>query len=127
MKKLVTIGIILVIAVLTNPDRQKHIEAIKDIFSEKLSETMANEVASSSSNLEAAGTALGMTLGLAFIDKFLENVVQNQNYIFFSLTEVRFGGKSRIIGFGAFGNVWIVDDVKNLLNDISTEKTSLPR
>ena len=50
-----------------------------------------------------AGKGIGMALAQNIIDKAIER----DNFLFFSLTKIRFGDKSEQIGFGFFGKVWI--------------------
>ena len=107
MRVLIVVIVILGIAVFTNPSKKDHIEAVKDLLAEKINESMINSITDSKNNFEAAGAALGATLGMSFLNNFLDNMVFRKNYIVFSLTEIRLGGQSKIIGIGAFGSVWI--------------------
>ena len=106
MKSLVIIGILLIIAAVTNPSREAHIAEINRKIVSKPMDSAIDGI-KGSSNLELAGTAIGFALGMKAIDAILETVVSVDNLVLVSLTRVTYQGNSRIIGFGAFGNVWI--------------------
>ncbi|HEY0653529.1 MAG TPA: DUF4359 domain-containing protein [Chryseosolibacter sp.] len=113
---LIIVVILLGAALLTNPSKSDHTQAVKDMIAEKLNNAMVDGISTSKNTWEAAGSVIGMSLGMGFVNTFLENMVFRKNYLLFSLTEIRFQGKSRTIGVGAFGNVWILDDAKDRFN-----------
>mgnify|MGYP003605125588 CR=1 FL=1 len=116
------IAIIVLIAVFTNPNAQTHREAVKVVFNENLQKEQAKNALENNSEFEKAGANLGMMLGSVFIDKMIENIVTSDNYVLFSLTKVSWEGKSKIIGYGLFGNVFISDEANKALKNDSNEE-----
>lgn len=113
MKTLIFLGIVIILAAITNPQKEDHIGAVKQLYSNSVNKEIVKGF-DSKNKWEAAGTAIGYTLGMNLIDKIAESIITSRSFIIFSLTEVSFNGQSRIIGLGAFGNVWIFGDVKML-------------
>lgn len=68
--------------------------------------------------LGKAGTEIGLMLGKEIVNKFVEELVERKNFLFFSLTTVEYQGDEKIIGLGIFGNVFISDDVERGLEDM---------
>ena len=110
---LVFIGII---AVLTNPNKENHKEAIKDKFSQHLQNTMKESLGNTDTGIEQAGQALGLVIGTALADTFIDKLISSDNYLFFSTTKLNWEGKSKIIGIGAFGNVFISKQLNEKLS-----------
>jgi hypothetical protein len=54
---------------------------------------------------EKVGQAIGVALGQGIVEK----AVSRKNYLLFSITTISFKDKSKDIGFGMFGNVWITN------------------
>lgn len=67
---------------------------------------------SKGSNLQKAATAIGMTFGMKAFKTVLESIISVDNYVVLSLTRATFQGESRIIGIGAFGNVFMVKGIE---------------
>ena len=55
------------------------------------------------------GVVLGSVIGGSIVEEMVDNLVTTDNYIVFSTTNVNVKGKNKIIGFGAFGNVFLSD------------------
>ena len=102
---LLVIGIILVIAAITNPDADEHREKIKQMLVENtgITDSLIDGMESDNS-WESAGSALGYALGMAFIDKILDNALYIDNYVFFSISKVKIEGEERKVAIGLFGN-----------------------
>jgi len=83
------IVVLLAIAVITNPNEEKHRQAV---------------ISNLSRNYDISGMGL---LGLSLITQF---DVQVDNYVFLSFT--RLGESVYNVGVGAFGNVWIYGDIR---------------
>ena len=109
---LVAVAAIAIIAAITNPKKEDHRDVLKRLITSKVIDNSADE-SSSQTNLEVAGSAIAMTLGMKAIDVMLESIVSVDSYVFFSLTRVTYQGDSRIIGIGAFDNVWISSKVRD--------------
>src|SRR5690349_13448008 len=112
MKILIAVGIILIIAAITNPKKEEHVDAVKKVVMSKAMDSAMDEISSQKSDWGVAGGALGMTLGVKAIEAMLETVISVDNYVVLSLTRATFQGKTKIIGVGAFGNVFLASAIK---------------
>lgn len=56
-------------------------------------------------------SSIGYMVGAALIKPMVEMCVTSKNYILFSLTKFTYDGKTRTVGIGAFGNVWIFSEI----------------
>ncbi len=107
--------LILLVAVFTNPNLDRHKEVVKaEIHAYMQKNISADNLTDSDS--EASEQLLGTVLGGALIDRIIDSVVSTDNYLFFSTTKVTWEGRSRIVGFGIFGNVYITNKVKEALS-----------
>jgi hypothetical protein len=106
MKTLITVGIVVVIAAITNPGKQAHVDAVKEFLLESANEKMMTEL-DGANKWETVGAALGYTLGVNVIDKMAGSFVRSRNFVIFSTTVVTYKGESKTIGIGGFGNVWL--------------------
>lgn len=84
----VLLGVIVVIAVLTNPTSDQHAAAFMTFMLHQTSEEITD------TNTSVKPLADGLS-------------VSSKNYWLFSLTTLKQNQESKDIGFGAFGNVWI--------------------
>jgi hypothetical protein len=100
---LAIIAVILIIAALTNPNTQRHKEAVK----EKLTAYVDEKVKDDSSGL-------GALFGTALISRAVDSLVSSDNYLFFSLTKVSYQERSKVVGMGVFGNVILFGNVDDL-------------
>jgi hypothetical protein len=107
----------LLIAVLTNPNRERHKEVVKSKLNVIMQKAMKDGLKNSDSGAEQLGSALGLMLGGALLDRMIETMVSTDNYVFFSTTKLTWEGKSKLIGIGAFGNVFISDKIDEALKD----------
>ncbi|MFC6998028.1 DUF4359 domain-containing protein [Rufibacter roseus] len=113
-KVLLLIGIVLVLFAATNPSIETHKAEVKQMLTQKMNlEEIATETAESEDTFEQVGNAIGTTLGLAFVDKMIDNAISTDSYVLFSLTKATWEGKEKVIGYGLLGNVFIFDEVKN--------------
>ena len=108
------IGFVVMIAVITNPNEDKHKSAVKSkLVASKMSENITDKSNDTgNSNNDAVirlGTVLGLALGSSVVEELVNSLVSTDNYLVFSITKVVLNGKSKIIGFGVFGNVFISD------------------
>ena len=114
---LIITGFIILALMATNPSIEDHREGVKKIYKEKLEKINKQE----NGNLGAQiGTGIASLIGDGFIDK----IVSRDNYLLFSLTKVSLGDKSKNIGVGILGNVFIkdYDDIKESLSGNDSEK-----
>ena len=103
---------ILLIAILTNPSQEEHKEKVKETFTTYYQKSLED----SHVYTEDSFASLGSLLGESFIKQIIENAVNRDNYIFFSLTKVTFKGEEKIIGYGIFGNVFLSKKVEEAFN-----------
>lgn len=114
---LIAIGLILLVAVLTNPNQDRHKEVIKAKFNSYMQKSMSEGLSESDNEWEKAGQALGMMLGGALIDGIISNIVSTDNYVIFSTTKMTWEGKSKVIGVGVFGNVFLTSEIDEALDE----------
>ncbi len=112
---LIIIAIILLVGVLTNPNQERHKEVVKSKLNVILQKAMKDGLKNSDSGAEQLGSALGLMLGGALLDRMIETMVSTDNYVLFSTTKITWEGKSNLIGIGAFGNVFISDKIDEAL------------
>lgn len=110
MKTLIAIGIVAMLAFLTNPNREHHVKAVKGIIvSHVLSTTVGN--ANWQSKVVKEGSILGTPLGTATIRDIADSFVSVDDYVVLSVTRLNNSDQSNVVGVGAFGNVWIGNDL----------------
>jgi hypothetical protein len=114
---LIISGVLLIIGVLTNPTQDRHKEAVKNKLNVLMQKSIKDSMKNSDSGAEQIGSALGLMLGGAILDRMIESMVSSDNYVLFSTTKATWEGKTKIIGVGVFGNVFISDEIDNALKD----------
>lgn len=113
---IVIVSVVILIAILTNPNQDRHKEVIKNKLNSYMQKSMNPEGDESENELEQVGQALGMMIGGTLVENVIDNLVSTDNYILFSTTKINWDGKSRIIGIGAFGNVYITNKLEEALD-----------
>ena len=108
-------GLFLLIAVLTNPNQDRHKEVVKNKLNTIMQKAMKDGLKNSDSGVEQLGSTLGLMLGGALLDRMIETMVSTDNYVLFSTTKITWEGKSKLIGIGVFGNVFISDKIDEAL------------
>jgi hypothetical protein len=122
---LFAIGLIILVAVLTNPNQDRHKEVIRAKFISYMQKSMSEKLSETDNEWKQAGQALGMMLGGAIIDRIISNTLTTDNYVIFSTTKISWAGESKVIGVGAFGNVFLIKELDEILNkDFLLNKTS---
>jgi hypothetical protein len=111
------IGLIILIAVITNPNQDRHEEVIKNKLNSYLQESMNESLNESNNDWEQAGKAIGLMLGGALIDRIIDNLISTDNYVIFSISKVTWDGKTKIIGIGVFGNVFLTRQLNESLDE----------
>ncbi|WP_291097840.1 MULTISPECIES: DUF4359 domain-containing protein [unclassified Flavobacterium] len=111
------ITIIAVIAILTNPNQDRHREVVKSRFNSYILESLKEKNSKTSAQWADAGKTLGNMLGGMFVDQIINNLVSSDNYILFSMTKISWEGKTKTIGFGAFGNVYLIGKIDETLKN----------
>jgi hypothetical protein len=114
---LIIIGVIALIAILTNPNQDRHKEVIKNKISSYMQKSMKESLTNTENEWEQAGQALGIMLGGALIDEIIDNLVSTDNFVLFSTTKINWEGETKVIGIGAFGNVFITSKLDEAMNE----------
>jgi hypothetical protein len=110
---LVAICFIALLAVFTNPKKDRHKEVLKAKLTAHLQRSADTNVEEASVGL---GQAFGVMLGSFVVDQVVNNLVSTGDYILFSTTRITWDGETRTIGIGAFGNVYLSGKVDEALN-----------
>lgn len=110
--------LITIIAVLTNPDRERHKEVIKN----KVNIAMQKSMTRHSGSQASTGQALGMMLGGFFIDNIIDQMISIDNYVLFSTTKVTMDGETHVVGIGIFGNVFVTNEIDEFLENVFSEE-----
>lgn len=100
--------IIFALAFFTNPSPTTHKEKIKEKLNVYLEKGIKNTLGDQNDEWSKLGGIFGTYLGKTALDEMVETTVSSDNYIFFSLTKFSFGGGTNIIGFGVFGNIFLL-------------------
>ena len=114
---LTILGLLFLVAILTNPNQDRHKEAIKNRYMAYLQKAMKSEQSISKNEFEGAGESIGMVLGGAFADQLISNLVSSDNYILFSTTKITWDGKSNVVGVGFLGNVYLSSKLDDSLDE----------
>jgi hypothetical protein len=69
----------------------------------------------------ALGASLGAALGGIIVDKFIDENVVVDDYYLFSITNVRWEGKIKMVGVGIFGKVILHSDINKKLKEALTK------
>jgi hypothetical protein len=105
------------VGVLTNPSQERHKEVVKNKLNVIMQKAINESLKNSDSGAQQIGSALGLMLGGAMLDRMIESMVSTDNYVLFSTTKITWEGKSKLIGIGLFGNVFISDELDQALKD----------
>jgi hypothetical protein len=108
--KLIILGFIFLALWATNPPLEEHKEEVKKMFLKEIEKNINNN----SNN----ATNLAASIGSSIAEKFIDQMVSQDNYIIFSTTRYSIKNKSKIIGLGILGSVFIKDyeEIKSELN-----------
>lgn len=107
---LLAICLFVTITALTNPDRETHKEKVKLKMNEFYEQEMAKED-NSPNNQYSAAKAMGIMFGRSLINNIIDNVVSSSNYILFSTTEITWEGKTKTVGIGILGHVFLSSEI----------------
>lgn len=97
-------ALFILIAFLSNPKVEDHRAALKI----KLTRIVEIELSKKTDNIILFG--LGKSLIDSIMDEGLKNI-SSDNYLFFSVTKFNYTSKSKIIGFGVLGKVFISEKI----------------
>ncbi|WP_264537296.1 DUF4359 domain-containing protein [Flavobacterium sp. N1736] len=116
-KHYVILGITLFIAILalTNPAQEIHKEKVRIKLTEFYETEMAKEDNTATNQFSQAGKSMGMILAKSMINMVIDNAISSSNYILFSTTNVTWEGKTKIIGIGILGNVFLTSQIDDAI------------
>lgn len=104
MKKLLILVLTLVIiagvCVVTCPDKASHSEALKDVLSTALTETISDS--ESDTGLIMLGSMIGTGIGGLVID----NMLKVDNYFVCSIGTMTFEGETKVVSVGVLNHVF---------------------
>lgn len=111
---LILIFLILFIAILTNPNKEFHKSNIKlRVYKELNIDTLQKE----SNNIFDMLKDISNSFGKSMVDNTVDNLLQVDNYYVFSFTKVDYQGQSKIIGIGAFNQIFLFVNLKQLIEE----------
>lgn len=105
-KKRYIVILILLVAIITNPSKERYKNKIVEIVDSSIG---VSEYSSEKSTPQVD----------TLLDQILESYMNYSNYFLFSTISVEDKGDSKVVGFGAFGFIYIPDQLKEVLQ--STE------
>jgi hypothetical protein len=113
--------IIAIVAVFSNPSEEEHKAAAKKALIQSrevrdLIKEYSGNVLGDIGKILATGVVLDEVIGL-----IVDELMERKNYIIFSFSSIPLREKA-VIGFGAFGKVWIILDGKKAGEEISWAK-----
>lgn len=82
-----------------------HREAVKN----EINAFLQRQMKDNSTDTNEVGQALGIMLGGALVSGIVNNLVSSDNYVAFSLTKITWEGEAKVIGIGAFGNIFFLN------------------
>lgn len=104
-----------VITALTNPGTEKHKEEVKLKMNALFEKEIDKENITQNDELSKAGEIMGNTLAKSMINMMVDNMVSSSNYILFSTTNVTVEGKTKTIGIGLLGNIFLSGKIDEAL------------
>ncbi|MDR7212653.1 DUF4359 domain-containing protein [Flavobacterium piscis] len=104
------------ITALTNPGTEKHKEEVKLKMNAFLEKEIHEKKTDQNDQWSQAGSAMGNVLAKSMIDMMVNNMVSSSNYVLFSTTDVTFEGKTKTIGIGILGNIFLSGKIDEAMN-----------
>jgi hypothetical protein len=117
---LIVIAAIIAVAIFTNPDLSAHKEAAKAKMIAGMQKAIKQQTdIARKAAPDIAEPTVSSLFGEGFVDKVADNVVSTDNYLLFSTTKITWAGHSRIVGVGAFGNVYISNKINEMAESVN--------
>lgn len=101
----------------TNPTSVEHKLILKDKMREYLNTEIDKLQLENDNKLAQLGASLGAAFGGVIVDKFIDENVVVDDYYLFSITNVRWEGKIKMVGVGIFGKVILHPDIDKKLKE----------
>jgi hypothetical protein len=107
---------VILIAVISNPNKDKHRSVFKNkILTYKMADGFQDKSNNNLNEWETEGDDIDTIFDAELADYFVNNLITSDNYLIFSTTKVIWHGKSKTIGIGAFGIVYLSNQSKDIL------------
>ena len=122
---LIIVGFLLVILISTNPSNLDYKDAVKN----EVLNTIELNNEDKKNDIESLGENVGVGIGLAFFDKFYNDFIERENFIFFSFNKTKemynaaTGSEdgNKIISIGIFGKIFFLRKYDVYLKDFFKE------
>lgn len=114
---LALIGFIVILAVLTNPNQDRHKEVLKSKLNTILQQSLSDEFSDTTNVWNETIQGFGTVFGNLIIDGIISTTLSTDNYLVFSTTKITYEGDAKIIGIGAFGNVFITSKLDEAVKE----------
>jgi len=101
--------LVLLLAIISNPDSDDHVTAVKGKVMEKV-EGLLNNYSHPPKVWQELLAALTTVAGREWVDQKINLAISTENYILFSLTKLTVKDKSAIVSVGMFGEVWMISE-----------------
>lgn len=101
----------------TNPTSVEHKLILKDKMREYLNTEIDKMQLENDNKFAQLGASLGAAFGGVIVDKFIDENVVVDDYYLFSITNVRWEGKIKMLGVGIFGKVILHPDIDKKLKE----------
>lgn len=101
----------------TNPTSVEHKLILKDKMREYLNTEIDKMQLENDNKFAALGASLGAVFGGVIADKFIDENVVVDDYYLFSITNVRWEGKIKMVGVGIFGKVILHPDIDKKMKE----------
>lgn len=110
------IAVVFLVAILTNPSQDRHKEVLKTKLNAFMQKSLKETPIDTTNPFAQAGQTFGMLIGDVMVDKILNNLVSTDNYLILSTTKIALDGEPKVIGIGAFGNVFLSSKIDEALD-----------
>jgi len=104
------------IAALTNPGTEKHKEEVKLKMNAFVEKEVTEKNDNQNEKWSRAGNTMGTILAKSMINIMVDNIVSSSDYIFFSITNISLEGKTKAIGIGVLGNIFLSEKIDEAMN-----------
>jgi hypothetical protein len=105
------------VAFATNPTLAEHKLILKDKMREYLNTEIDKMQVENDNKFAALGASLGAAFGGIIADKFIDEKVVVCDYYLFSITNVRWDGKIKMVGVGILGKVILHPDIDKKMKE----------
>lgn len=109
---IIVVAFALLLAAVTCPTKQEHYDALSQAITDTVDEKLAEETTESIGAL----TKLGYWAAEKMMYIYLDRALKVDNYLFFSVGELRYQGEDNIVSIGLFRHVFTIKQLRDLNN-----------